>query len=346
MTAKIPLVVSVGRNGMQPNLALTYRSSHGNGWIGVGWDLDVGSIERNTIFGLDYGNDDYQLSLNGTKQPLWKTPDGQFHEKTLSTFLRIRQLPTNEGRTSWEVTDKKGVRYLFGEDADSRQDDPQNDKRIFKWNLDRMQDPNGNYILFTYKKKEEFGEVYLQRIEYTGNGGLSPTQSVEFVLEDRSDFIEMFNTAFSVKTARRLRQVVVSARGENGHSSLVRQYQLEYDYSPTSNRSRLVSVTQKGIKPLVALPAITIQYQGDKPDVKKDPPWQGGPDVDTAVRKQCVSGDFNGDGKMDLACYSGKPELGWAVALSTGNGWSTTMWGGGKNVRGPHVHFPVIDRDH
>ena len=167
---------------------------------------------------------------------------------------------------------------------------------------------------------------------------------MEFVLEDRSDFIEVFNTAFSVKTARRLQQIVVSARGENGHPSLVRQYELEYDYSPSSNRSRLVSVTQKGIKPFVALPAITIQYQGDKPDLKKDPLWQGGPDVDTAVRKQCVSGDFNGDGKMDLACYSGKPELGWAVALSTGNGWSTTMWGGGKNVRGPHVHFPVIDQ--
>jgi hypothetical protein len=48
----IPIQVVPGRRGMQPDLALRYRSSGGNGFAGVGWDLDLGSVERRTKDGL------------------------------------------------------------------------------------------------------------------------------------------------------------------------------------------------------------------------------------------------------------------------------------------------------
>jgi hypothetical protein len=36
----IPVSVPPGRAGIAPSIAMTYSSSRGNGWMGVGWDLD------------------------------------------------------------------------------------------------------------------------------------------------------------------------------------------------------------------------------------------------------------------------------------------------------------------
>jgi RHS repeat-associated protein len=45
---------------------------------------------------------------------------------------------------------------------------------------------------------------------------------------------------------------------------------------------------------------------------------------------QCVGGDFNGDGRGDVACYS-RSGAAWQVGLSTGDGWKTETWTGGPN---------------
>ncbi len=48
----MPIAVAPGRQGAQPALALVYNSSGGNGWCGVGWNLDVGFIQRDTRRGV------------------------------------------------------------------------------------------------------------------------------------------------------------------------------------------------------------------------------------------------------------------------------------------------------
>src|SRR5713226_5603711 len=48
LTHAIPLAVVPGRHGMQPDVQLRYRSTNGNGTLGVGWELSLGDVERKT----------------------------------------------------------------------------------------------------------------------------------------------------------------------------------------------------------------------------------------------------------------------------------------------------------
>ncbi|MFZ3209732.1 MAG: SpvB/TcaC N-terminal domain-containing protein [Geobacteraceae bacterium] len=45
---KFQIELPSGRNGMTPELSLSYRSNNGNGWTGVGWDMEIGAIERSS----------------------------------------------------------------------------------------------------------------------------------------------------------------------------------------------------------------------------------------------------------------------------------------------------------
>ena len=44
----IPLPLSPNRNGFTPQLSLSYNSGVGNGLFGIGWDMDLPSIQRRT----------------------------------------------------------------------------------------------------------------------------------------------------------------------------------------------------------------------------------------------------------------------------------------------------------
>jgi hypothetical protein len=56
--------------------------------------------------------------------------------------------------------------------------------------------------------------------------------------------------------------------------------------------------------------------------------WRNGPAPADSRGFQCLPGDFDGDGKSDIACYTHSGGL-WHVALSTGSGWAGGTWSNG-----------------
>jgi hypothetical protein len=51
-TSSIPIKLPLGRKEMTPDLTVRYSSNLGNGMLGAGWDLDLGSIKRSTNHGV------------------------------------------------------------------------------------------------------------------------------------------------------------------------------------------------------------------------------------------------------------------------------------------------------
>ena len=248
MTYSIPIVAPPGRNGMDPGIAFVYRSSRGNGWIGTGWDIEIGAIVRSVKNGVDYTGEDFVLEMSGAGTDLVKK-DGTYHAKIESAFLRIKKVTGTNG-DYWEVTDKAGMRYYFGQTAASRQYNPAKETEVFKWCLDRVEDTNGNFMTFSYIKDQ--GQIYLKQIDYSDhvNGQVEPLNHIIFHLEPRQDVPAMYTTDFEVKTAFRLKTIEITANGFP-----VRAYKLEYDadaieagaqYSASTGRSVLTKIQQYG----------------------------------------------------------------------------------------------------
>src|SRR5260370_23891505 len=91
---RVPIVVPPARGGSEPALALQYNSSVGNGWCGVGWDLDMGYIQRETRRGVPAGlaySDSYGFvfSVAGQSGRLVLASDGTYRSEINTAFLKF-----------------------------------------------------------------------------------------------------------------------------------------------------------------------------------------------------------------------------------------------------------------
>lgn len=250
-SSAIPLSVSPGRKGMQPQLSLNYRSSNPNSWLGVGFSLNPGCITRSTRLGPPSYNDTqdtfYLVTDAGTTE-LVHLLDNLYQAKVESSFTKFFKDPGD----CWRALSKDGSQLFFGQSPDSKES---SSKGTFSWHLTKAEDTNGNYIQYSYAKDE--GKCYLSRIDYTGNNnGLAPTNNVEFFLEPRTDVPSSYISGSRIATARRLKEIQVKQ-----DSLLVWRYELEYAYSPDTNRSLLKSVTQFAADGK-SLPVQRLSYQG------------------------------------------------------------------------------------
>jgi len=230
----IPISVVPGRKGMQPALALAYRSSNPNSWVGIGFSLNPGQIVRSTRLGpptyIDTQDTFYFITDAGTTE-LLHLVENLYQAKVESSFTKFFKEPDD----SWKVVTKDGAVLRFGQVSNSKET---SSSGTFSWYLTKVTDTNGNYIEYHYIKDQ--GKPYLSRIDYTGNEmGVSPTNSVEFILETRDDISSSYISTSKIAQTKRLKEIEVKL-----DSDLAWRYVLEYNYSHDTNRSLLKSITQ------------------------------------------------------------------------------------------------------
>ena len=222
-----PIVVPPGRSGLSPQLSINYTSTGGNGWLGVGWDISVGYIQRRgprkAVPKYNDTNDVYELNLGGSSQELVPIGGDEYRLRIEGALLKIKY---NSNGNFWEVWDKSGTKMTFGKMVDSSDSriglvrNPNNKNETFRWCLSHVQDPRTNYMELVYSKDEEQIEgqwvtyqIYLQEIKYNGqdSGGLQHNHRVLFNLEGsiRPDPIFNYRGGFKMWTRKRLSNIEV-----------------------------------------------------------------------------------------------------------------------------------------
>ncbi|MBO7585936.1 MAG: hypothetical protein J6T13_01990 [Bacteroidales bacterium] len=184
-----PIEIPAGRQGMQPNLALTYSSGGGNGWLGVGWDISIPSITVETRWGVPrydqqkesevYVYEGEQLvTYDNTAGRFREMPhrtnqwtdrivldqDGyeQFYPRKNEAFDSIVRHGNGPDNYWWTVTHRNGVTDYYGKYASDagvnnncvlRKTDnvARNDRgAIAHWALAESVDPDGNSVRYYY----------------------------------------------------------------------------------------------------------------------------------------------------------------------------------------------------
>jgi RHS repeat-associated protein len=121
-----PIEVPPGRNGVEPELAVTYDSERKDGgWMGVGWDVSLSRIEVDTRFGVPVtssttptqydGNEVYGIDgqlLTAIDPP--GTQNRRYQRRVEGPFEQITNNGAGAGST-WTVIDKNGRTFTYGE---------------------------------------------------------------------------------------------------------------------------------------------------------------------------------------------------------------------------------------
>lgn len=267
---QVPIVTPPGRNGIQPNLVLTYSSNNGESWVGKGWQLTMGYIEIDTRFGVPKydGTDIYKFVLNGQSNDLQRFGSsscgtGQcptYRARYEGTYLLFTQVTLFNAE--WIATDGKGREYFFGgPDANALERDPSNPLHVAKWYLTKVKDQYGNVMRITYVKSSG-GKSYISDINYTGlednNGNIIEPGATDIHFYTSSSYEPYSNTSgmdgFLITSNELLESIVIQQ-----NNRLIRSYSMVYDFG-TNGAPLLSMLTQTGSDGISALPPTTFGY--------------------------------------------------------------------------------------
>lgn len=173
----IPLPLSKSRSSLGASLTLDYNSGSGNSVFGLGWGLNLSSIQRRTDKQLPFyqdalesdvfvfaGADDLVPAYVSDDLGNW-SPDApppvagiqveRYRPRMEGLFARIEKISI-QGETGayWKVTSRDNVTTIFGRTAAARIAEPGQPGRIFRWLPEWAYDDQGNCVEYVYKDED------------------------------------------------------------------------------------------------------------------------------------------------------------------------------------------------
>ena len=311
------IITPPARNGFGPDLKLFYNSQEDNnfGMFGYGWSINIPYIERINKEGVDkfYTENYFNSSLSG--ELVYSDNNNYLAKVDNGEFLKYEFV-----NNVWLATNKQGVVYKFGLSNGSRQDDPGDSSKVFKWMLEEVRDSNGNFIAYEYIK--DYAQIYPSKIKYSSHDSCPGIFEIEFLNEARSDSGISRQSAFEVKTNYRIKEINVKADNE-----WTRKYILGYTAGDNGTKSLLESIvesTRDELGNIITMPPDTFSYQSKIKTWTKDVSWNIPEYFDWNGDKGVRLVDVNGDGLTDMvkSYNNSQNDLSQRVYINNGyNDW-------------------------
>jgi RHS repeat-associated protein len=227
----IPISIPQGTAGIQPNLSISYNSQMGKTKLGKGFNLGgLSAITRvhasqffdNETMPLSITAND-RFSLDGNRLIVVGDKDygiiNSEYRTEQNTFAKVTFVLDDLG-SYYKVISKDGRILEYGNTADSRLA-VSGTITPLAYYLNKVTDRNGNYMEYSYEQEE--GEIWIKKIDYTGNVGFSPYNSIVFYYDNREDEKVNHIADKKVMNSKLLREISVFT-----NNKLLRKYNFEY----------------------------------------------------------------------------------------------------------------------
>jgi len=316
-TYSMPFWTPPGPGGFQPSLALSYNSQVVDrataltqaSFVGMGWSLDSGAIERDFHGTMDYlGDDTFTINVNGLSERLLPGTDGYYHTASES-FWRITW---DTNANVWYAWDTSGTKYTFGETLDSRAHYWRYDindyfgtcdeqEIVWRYSLNSVENAFGQELTYTYENATKIiNDLCDENRQLTSDIASYPTTitypnnryRVEYVwATDRLDFwpnwvsnpeIQVFYQNRNLDKIRMMQDT----QGDGIFEKILRIYEFTYEADTSANSIfpnmlwnldaatgrtlTLASVQEWGLDGSSSLPATTFTYDDSQNDTHDD----------------------------------------------------------------------------
>jgi hypothetical protein len=215
MSLDVPFRVPEGFEGLTPRLGLTYSSGNGSSVAGIGWAMDVPSIERMTSKGLpEYVADDL-FAADGSSELVRVSQSGDeavYRSRFEGSFVRYKWVGVGDGKAGyWKAELPDGRINYYGADrngtlvSNARLTHP--DGGVFRYQLVETVDPSGNRVQYGYVLSGRY--PLLDNLSYVFGTDDKPRFSLKLGYVDRPDVISDAKPGFELRLTRRLSEVRV-----------------------------------------------------------------------------------------------------------------------------------------
>lgn len=323
--------------GMAPSLSIDYSSQAGPGIVGLGGSVSgLSAIGRcpKTIANdgatseIAYDDSD-PFCLDGQRlvavSGVYGADQTEYRTETDSLARIVSYGRQGSGPASFRAWMKSGQILDFGTTASSRIE-VSGGTTVRAWAVAKIADRYSNYVDVTYSENNAAGSFVPTKVAFGANATRATAHTGSIVLQYESvPTTVRYVGGAPISTPVRLSRVL-SYVG----AAVVRDYRLGYATSGPLQQSRLTSITEcDSPTSNVCLQPTTLEWKDPQPLTGTPATWGSG------VIDGVLLGDFNADGKTDLAKIVAPDVM---VALSTGTAfgawtkWATVAGGPGDSA--------------